>query len=106
VEDGGRKGSRREYGGGWWEEGGHGESMVEDGGEEGGHGEGMVEDGGRKGVTERIWWRMVGGRWSWREYGGRWWEEGGHVKFMDLYLAGGSPGPPLANIVVYGRLSP
>ena len=74
----GGRGSRREYCGGWWEEGGHGENMV--------------EDGGRKVVMERIC--------------GRWWEEGGHVKFMDLYLAGGSPGPPLANIVVYGRLSP
>jgi hypothetical protein len=30
----------------------------------------MVEDGGRKGVTERIWWRMMGGRGSRTEYGG------------------------------------
>jgi hypothetical protein len=49
---------------------------------EGGHEENMVEGGGRKGVTEKIWWRMVGGRWSRREYGAGWWEEGGHGEYM------------------------
>ncbi len=38
----------------------------------------MVEDGGRRGVTERIWWRMVVGRGSRREYDGGWWEEWGY----------------------------